>query len=405
MKTFTILIDIMLLLPSLLFASYLALLTVLAIFRKSKIDFNSAKKIRRFAILVPAHEEEEVIEQTLQSMKGIDYPRESFDVVVIADNCTDKTAELSRSTGATVLERHDPVNRSKGYALRWCLDRLTKGESAYEAFVVIDADSVVSPNFLAVMNRYLDDGARCIQSSDLAKPQPGKWSPEMTRIAFILHNYVRPLGKMAAGLSANLNGNGMCFSRELITQIPWSSYSRVEDLEYTLKLILNGVKITFAPEAVVHATMPTDSKIAETQRRRWEVARFPVVKEYAGKLFSTAIRKKSLVTLDMLLELITPAFVNLFLFTSALLVLQVAAFVLGATWLGEITLLFAIAVLLDVFHVLGGLKAAHANRSDYLVLANIPKYILWKIGLYFRTWLRGDDKSWVRTQRRDRLAG
>ncbi len=405
MKLILILIDIIVLAPAVFFALYLALLTVAATYRRPRYGTASSRSLKKFAILVPAHNEEAVIGNTLDSLNAIDYPVNKYDVIVIADNCSDKTARLSRSKGVVVLERFDESNRGKGQALRWSMDKLKNDGAAYDAFVIIDADTVASANLLTVMNNYLGEGAECIQCSTLVIPEPGAWSPETTRIGFLLHNYVRPLGKKALGLSMGLNGNGMCLSATLLSRLPWSSFSRVEDLEYALQLVLENVKVFFAPEATVKAMMPTDSRLAESQRRRWEIARFSLIRKYAWPLTSAAVRKKSIVIMDMLLELITPAFVNLFLFTTTALAINTTAAVLfAAPAVGWISLAYCSALLLEVFHVLYGLKVAGANSDSYLVLMNTPKYAVWKLRLYLKTLMNGDDKTWLRTERDHKLA-
>jgi len=402
MKTLFTIIDIILFVPSFFFASYLAFLTFFAIVRKP-IRRPGAKFLRTFAILVPAHDEELMIEKTLTSISRINYPKDLFDVIVIADNCKDRTAEIADSQGVFVLERSDSLNKGKGQALRWCLDILLRTKKGYDGFVIIDADTVVSTNLLKVMNDYLEHGAECIQCSDLIVPQPGTWSSEITRVAFILHNFVRPLGKKVLKLSMGLNGNGMCFSRKLISAMPWSSYSRIEDLEHSLQLMLKGVKVQFAPEASVHAIMPEQTRAAETQRRRWEIARYSLIRHYVLPLISAAIRKRSLVAFDMLLELITPAFVNLFVFTTSMFFLNIISILLGATWLGTVPLLFGIVIILEIFHVLGGLAVAGADRETYLVLIKTPRYAIWKVKLYIKTLINGDDKDWLRTERSSHL--
>lgn len=399
MKTIIELLDIICILPFLFFSAYLAFLTLLAIFQKMKPASRYQIETRRFAVLVPAHNEEAGIERTLHSLTDVEYDPDRFDVIVIADNCTDKTAEVSRTVGARVFERTDLSLRGKGYALKWCLEKLGKEERPYDAFVIVDADSVVTKNFLKVMNSYLEDGADCIQCSDMVVPQPGAWSPEMTRVAFILHNYVRPLGRKAIGCGPGLNGNGMCFSRKLIEEKSWNSFSRAEDLEHYLQLSLDNVKVAFAPEAVVHATMPTDSGSAKSQRKRWEMGRLPLLKKYSRPLLFSALRRRSFVTLDVLIELVTPAFVNMFAATVLALLVNAIPAALGTRWIVGPAILWGLVVLMELFHVLGGLAAARADRGAYMALANLPRYAFWKIGLYIKTGLRGDDKSWVRTAR------
>ncbi len=399
MKTIILLLDIICALPFLFFSAYLAFLTLLAMFQKMKPAGRYQGEARRFAVLVPAHNEEAGIERTLHSLMNVEYSPGKFDVIVIADNCTDRTAEISRASGATVFERTDTSLRGKGYALKWCLEKLGEAEEPYDAFVIVDADTVVTKNFLRVMSSYLEDGADCIQCSDMVVPQPGAWSPEMTRVAFILHNYVRPLGRKAIGCGPGLNGNGMCFSRKLIEEKSWNSFSRAEDLEHYLQLSLDNVRVAFAPEAVVYATMPADSGSAKSQRKRWEMGRLPLLKKYSKALMLKALRKRSFVTLDVLIELITPAFVNMFAVTILALFINAVLVVLGARWITGPALLWGLAVLMELFHVLAGLAAARADRNAYLALASLPRYAIWKVGLYIKTGLKGDDKSWVRTAR------
>ena len=402
MKLLTTIIDVILLTPSAFFAIYLSFLTLLAMLRRPKL-LPVPKTLRRFAIMVPAHNEERVIEKTLHSLKQIYYPSDKYDIVVIADNCTDTTAAIARRMNVTTIERFDSINVGKGYALRWCIDQLINSEKAYDAFVVIDADTVASSNLLSVMNRHIESGVECVQCSDMVMPQPGAWSSEMTRVAFILHNYVRPLGKMAIGCSAGLNGNGMCFSRKSIENRTWTSYTRAEDLEHFLKLALANVKVQFAPEAAVRAVMPTDPHNAESQRKRWEMGRFTLIRKYAPSLIFEAIRKRSIMIMDAMVELVTPAFVNLFLFTATAFVSNIIAAGTGASWLSGFSLVWVVVIILEMFHVIGGLIAARADHGAYAILMKVPQYAAWKLRLYLKTLLSGDDKHWVRTIRENTL--
>lgn len=401
MKALISIVDWILLAPVLFFSLYLSALSLLALFIKMRTFDNVAGKKRRFAILVPAHDEEPVIADTLDSLNKIAYPRDLFDIIVIADNCSDETAAISRGAGAVVFERFDATRLGKGYALRWCLDQIVDAPKRYDAFTVIDADTVVSSNLLTVMNAYLEDGSECIQCSDMVAPQPGTWSPEMTRVAFILHNHARPLGKLAIGCSSGLNGNGMCFSRKLVKTMPWNTYSRVEDLERYLGLAIDGIRVQFAPEAVVRAIMPSTPANAESQRRRWEMGRFPIIAKYAGPMLAAAFRKRSIMILDALIDLVTPAFMNLFEISALFLLLNLVAVFLGASWLTGLTVIWGLTIALEFFHVFAGLKAAHADRDAYKALLNTPRYAFWKLKLYIKTLLRGDDKEWVRTARED----
>lgn len=398
MKLAVLCLNAVLLIPFLFFSLYLAFLSLLAMFRRLKPITEEPSKYRKFAVLVPAHNEELIIEQTLDSLAKIDYPSAQFDVKVIADNCTDQTASICRAKQVKVLERVDPSHIGKGYALKWCFDQLIASDT-YDAFVVIDADTIVSANLLKVFNTYLEDGAECVQCSYMAIPQPGSWSPEITRVAMMLYNYVRPLGRMSIGSSAGLYGNGMCLSRDLLLKNPWDSFTRTEDLEYSIRLAMAETRVQFAPEAVVRAVMPTDPHNAESQRRRWEVGRLPLLKKHTLQLLSTGLKKRSFMIIDRLMDLIMPPFVDLVTVAVITFLLEAILTISGQLWLLPMTLLWGGVLLLDTIHVVCGLSASHAGWQEYLALLSAPRYALWKLQFYIKTMLNGDDKEWIRTLR------
>ncbi|MBI2430320.1 MAG: glycosyltransferase [Ignavibacteriales bacterium] len=380
------------------FLSYLLLLSILALFVPVRSSVQIHRK-RKFACVVPAHNEERNIAKTVSNLKSIDYPRELYDVVVIADNCTDDTASVAWHSGAMVMERSDKKKKGKGHALQWAFEQLQKSPVGYEGYVVIDADSVVSKNFLQVMNWYLEQGNGSIQSADLVAPNPGAWSSEVSRISLTLYNYVRPLGRKALNCSAGLRGNGMCFSADTLKQVPWQAHSLTEDLEYGLILLQHGISTAFAPEANVWATMPAKSKNAESQRARWEGGRLPIVKKYAPELFRSAVKEMSWKKADALIDLLTPAFVNM---------VAVILFVIGIKYFGEYVAQMQSGIplggwlllfIISISYVLIGLIAAKADPALCKAVIYFPVYLLWKLRLYGKLLITGITKEWVRTVR------
>ncbi len=380
------------------FIGYLAMLSVLAAVHREGRCAEAASQ-RRFAVIVPAHNEEITITRTLQSLRAIKYPENAFDVIVIADNCSDGTAELSRKLGAVVLERCHPTLRGKGYALRWGFDLLLVKQPSYDGFVVIDADSIVSENFLSVMNCYLERGSQAIQSSDLVAPKAGAWSSEITRLGFTLYNYVRPLGRRLIGCSAGIRGNGMCFSASTLRAVPWNAYSLTEDLEYGLLLLLNGITVDFAPEARVLAIMPVEAQNAQSQRARWEGGRLPVIRAYAPRLLRFAVNKHSFKAFDACVELMTPPFLLLFGVATIVAGCNVLLWQLGVQMIGPFVLPSIVLVFLAFVHVFIGLFAARADRSLYRALLFIPRYAVWKVLFYANLARRRSDRGWIRTTR------
>jgi len=394
-------IEVTLLGAALVIGGYLVALTVLASRAPTEHRF-ATRKQRQFAFVIPAHNEETGIGATVASVLSVEYPRPHFDVIVIADNCTDGTARLAREAGATVLERHDSSARGKGYALRWGFDLLTGGRTPYDAFVVIDADSVVTPNYLVVLNWYLEKGALAVQTSDLVAPGNEGWNAQMTRIGFLLYNYVRPLGRTALMGSAGLRGNGMCFATELLARVPWKAYSVAEDLEYGLQLLLEDIRVAFAREAGVFAVMPVDARNAVGQRARWEGGRLGLIRRYAPPLARRFFAAPSLAYLDASLDLLTPALVNLIgsCFLAALLTSVLLWF--GIPRAGVYASLWLVVSAMGCGHLIAGLIIAQADRSVYRALAHIPRYAFWKIGVYMRMPGRWSKHVWTRTTREAR---
>lgn len=394
------------------FTLYLVLLAVLGFIHnlKVKIRFHSDQKENPkkncFAVIVPAHNEESVIAETVSNLMNIDYPQELFMVFVVADNCTDKTSLYASREGAVVLERENRELQSKGHALQWCFKLLLKNQlrnqeavKSFDAIFVVDADTTVTGDILEVLNTYLNKGCKAIQCADLVKPNPGAWSSEITRVGLYLYNYVRPLGKKMLGSSAGLRGNGMCFTVDLLRKIPWQAYSQTEDLEYGLILLLNGIPVTFAPEAKVYAVMPFNPRNAESQRARWEFGRFLLIKKYSSILLKEAVKKRSFAILDSFIELITPAFVNLFLFTFLMLAINMLLAIASVPSTNSFLLLWMILLAMQLFYVFGGLYLSGADIYAYKALWYAPKFIFWKLVLYIRVLVRGHTKLWVRTAR------
>ncbi len=377
---------------------HLLFLSFLGLFYKRLNNFQTIKQLK-FAMIIPAHNEGISIGKTITSLFEVDYPREHFDVIVVADNCTDQTAEIAKKHGATVYERTNKINRGKGYALRWCMDLLFTTKSNYDAIAIIDADSVISRNFLSVLNYYINKGSQAIQTADLVAPQPDAWSSEVTRLGFLLYNFVRPLGRKVINCSAGVRGNGMCFTTKTLKEVPWNTYSLNEDLEYGLVLLLNGIKVDFAPEAIVLATMPKSAKNAESQRTRWERGRFPVIKKYSIKLLSYSIKKFSFRSFDAFIELITPPFVNVVAFAMFMLIINLILFLLGIAFTKTFLLMWGILILAAVAHVVIGLFTARADKMLISAFLYIPKYIIWKLLLYIKVFSKSKNIEWIRTTR------
>jgi cellulose synthase/poly-beta-1,6-N-acetylglucosamine synthase-like glycosyltransferase len=225
----------------------------------------------RFVVLVPAHDEEALLGVTLGSLQQQTYPRERYRVVVIADNCGDRTSEIARSfEDIWVYERRDPSNRGKGQALRWVFERLKAEGHAFDAYVVVDADSLAEPALLAELAEGIAGGARALQVHYTVRNSEEAPSAALRWLALALRNHVLPYGRSTLGGSAQLLGNGMCFTRALLERHPWQVTALAEDLQYYLALVQAGERVAYVPGVAVRGHMPTSFAQMRTQDIRWE---------------------------------------------------------------------------------------------------------------------------------------
>lgn len=375
---------------------YLLLLTVAAARRSDPLP--AARDERIFRIIVPAHDEELVLAPVLRRLLALDYPRSRFEVVVVADNCTDRTAEVARSCGARVFERSDPTARGKGHALAHAFAALK--HEVFDAYVVLDADTLAGPQLLQVFNRYISAGKRVIQAHyDVHDPFSNRRTALMY-VALRIFHYVRPLGRRALGCSATLTGNGMCFRKDVIDRQPWNAFSITEDLEYTSQLIHQGERIAFAPEAPIWAQMPTTRSQASSQRQRWEGGRFQLARRDGLRSLLLGLRRRDLRLIDWAMDLLIPPLAALVLATGAGTSLAIGAALLLTTpmliavmW-AWINLIGAVAVF-----VVAALIVGRVPRPAYVALLHAPGYVLWKLWMYLVMATRRAPRTWVRTER------
>ncbi|HOM42779.1 MAG TPA: glycosyltransferase family 2 protein, partial [Bacillota bacterium] len=161
--------------------------------------------IKKFAVFIPAHNEEIVIENIVDNLKQLNYPKDSYDIYVIADNCTDNTAAAARAAGANVLERNDNKKRGKGYALQWAFEKVLYDEgSDYDGAVIFDADNLVSMNFLREMNNKLCDGHKVIQGYIDSKNPNDTWITASYSIAFWSTNRLFQCARSFLGMSCEI---------------------------------------------------------------------------------------------------------------------------------------------------------------------------------------------------------
>lgn len=374
---------------------YLLFLAV-AYFVVKEPKTNGSEKLSRFAVLVPAHNEELLISRLCESLLEINYPRGSYEIFIIADNCSDRTAENCSTYPVNVLSRDDLSHVGKGFAISWAIDHIPMKN--FDAVFMVDADNVVDTLILKELNDLINRGEQAIQCYNSVGNRSESWFTQLLFVSRTIGNLLYHHSKYKLGLSSYLMGNGMCFSTALLSKKGWTAFAPGEDGEYSAQLIEDGIKIGFAVKAKVYHQESRSLVQATSQRLRWSSGRFKVLRQLGFRLFFKGLIKRDWLTLDGSLPLIFPNYslqVNLSMLTLVLcLLLPASAFktFLVALGLGLICsqiLLFVTGVCLakDYWGVLKAVVYA-------------PFFLIWKSaidllsisGIY-----RGN--QWVRTRR------
>lgn len=262
------------------------------------------KKDHRFMAIIPAHNEEAVIKNLIDSLKAQNYNKDLYDIYVIADNCTDNTAKIAKEAGAIVYERFDSTKKTKGYALDWFLQQKIKENAPYDAFFVFDADNIVDPNFIKNMNKKLCQGEDVVQGyRDIKNPTDSWVTAGYALFYWTMHRFYH-LARYNLGLSPLLNGTGFMVRFDVIKPEGWKTVTLTEDIEFSLQRIIKGKKLGWATDAIVYDEQPVGFKQSWSQRSRWTVGHIQCIKEYTKQLGMAIKEHKTMMNLDGFLYII-----------------------------------------------------------------------------------------------------
>jgi 1,2-diacylglycerol 3-beta-glucosyltransferase len=271
--------------------AYYLVLALVGLASRRKPVRESECPAHTFLIVIPAHNEAEMIGETLDSCKALNYPANMVRVHVIADNCTDRTAEVAAQHGVRVHVRQEPQRRGKGPALEWGLKRILASHPA-DAVLVLDADCQLATGALRIFDRYLGEGEDVLQANYQASNPDESPVSYITALANVLENHYFYAPKARLGLGIMLRGTGMVFRQSVLIRCPMQEDSIVEDSAYTLRLIQAGFDVRFVPELIVSSKFPAKRQQLRTQRTRWIGANtLLAARRSAGVMLSGLLRR------------------------------------------------------------------------------------------------------------------
>ncbi|HBD86552.1 MAG TPA: N-acetylglucosaminyltransferase [Clostridiales bacterium] len=263
------------------------------IFRRAKPEPETVRR-HRFAALVCARNEAGVIGELVESLKRQNYPEALFDVYVLADNCTDDTADRAEAAGAIVYERYNKVKVGKGYALDYLIKRIKEDRGGvYDGYFIFDADNIVDPNFVLEMNKTFDRGFDAITCYRNSKNFGTNWITASYSIWFLREARFLNYPRMLLGSSCAVSGTGFLVSGRLIEENGgWPFHLLTEDIQFTADCVTSGHKIGYCDRAVVYDEQPKTFSQSWHQRLRWAKGFYQVDGEYLLPLFSGIFKNK-----------------------------------------------------------------------------------------------------------------
>lgn len=303
-----------------LFYGLYLLVMGLFVFKKSKkTNSKQSKKLNEFSIIIAARNEEKVIGSLVRSLKKLNYPKDKYEINVIVNNCTDKTAEAAKKAGAIVTECTEKV-KSKGEVLKFVFNKF-KSRKDIAAYVIFDADNVVHPDFLLEMNKSLNNGYKVAQGFRDTKNLSDNWLSGCYALFYYSQNFFINQARRKINLSASINGTGFMVKKSLIDEKGFLTTTLTEDIEYSGICALGQEKIDFVLKAITYDEQPTKFKEAWKQRKRWSVGSLQCFNRYAKDLIKHLFKDRNLTCLDLLIVYISPLIQVLTLLNFLLLII------------------------------------------------------------------------------------
>lgn len=287
-----------------IFYSVYFIITGLFAFKKKKVIKNYKAK-HKLAIVIAARNEAKVIGALISSLKKQNYPKNLYEIFVVPNNCTDKTEEIAKKAGATIINCTWPV-KSKGDVLNNTFKYIKENHSEYEAYVIFDADNIVHSDFLSRMNDAISEGYEAAQGNRDSKNPSDSWISSSYSLIYLIQNIFFNRARANIGVSSFINGTGYMITKKVLSEYNLETQTMTEDLELVGKCALNDIKIGFLEDAITYDEQPVKFIESWKQRMRWGVGMVSCMKLYTGKLFKKAIKSRSLEAMDMTMLYISP---------------------------------------------------------------------------------------------------
>ena len=325
---------------------------IVSVFVHVKVKPNKEVTQHKIGIVIAARNETQVLPNLIKSIRANDYPQELVNIFVVADNCTDETAKLARDMGCVVVERFDQEHIGKGFALNYLFTKLhTEEEYASlvpEAYIVVDADNVLKPNYITEMNKTFDCGYEMITSYRNSKNFGKSWVSSGYGYWFLHDSRHLNNGRMLFNTSCSMMGTGFLISTNVVKEFDnWKFFALTEDLECSVEYALTGRKMGYCSTAEFYDEQPTTFKQSWRQRERWAKGFYQVFAMKGWPLVKSALTNFS--CWDILTSMMPAIFISLI----SLLTLPICIVI--AACLGDVTnVLFGLYCLVGSFIPLYG---------------------------------------------------
>jgi cellulose synthase/poly-beta-1,6-N-acetylglucosamine synthase-like glycosyltransferase len=312
-------------------------------FKRPRIKQEQVTENHRFAAIIAARNEEQVITSLIESIRLSDYPAELLDIIVIADNCDDNTAGVAEQAGAIVYTRYNSAEIGKGYVLKFIFDKLFKQPDRYDAFCILDADNLVDREFFTHMNRALSDGAKVAQGYRDMKNPYDNWISGNHSLFFWMENRFFDHARDMMGLSAIVNGTGYMISSAYIREFGFNMKTVTEDVEMTIQSVINGAKVDWVPQARFYDEQPLSYHQSMVQRSRWVSGIIQNMLAYYKAFTASIAKNPSWVKIDLFL----------FIFSLPIMILGAAAMILYFA-LSVFNIFDPVSTLINLLSLAGG---------------------------------------------------